>query len=81
MQPLPKEDLVNLEKLMKSILGRPDPLGRILAKMLIERGIITVEELAEKLWAEGKIERASLEGKSHNRFVDTKGKLWTKSTK
>jgi hypothetical protein len=78
MLSIPKEDTVKLDKLMKSILGKADPLAKILAKLLIERGIITVPELVEKLWAEGKIERASLEGKLRDKFVDPKGKLWTK---
>jgi len=40
MLPLAKEDVVTLDKLIKSILGQPDPLAKILAKLLIEKGLL-----------------------------------------
>ena len=79
MLPLAKEDVVTLDKLIKSILGQPDPLAKILAKLLIEKGVITMPDLVQQLWAEGKPDQApSLEGRSQDGYVDAKGKLWTK---
>ena len=79
MVPLAKEDVVTLDKLLKSILGQPDPLAKILAKLLIEKGVITTPELVQKLWAEGKPDQASeLEGRAQDAYVDPKGKVWTK---
>ena len=61
-----KQEGITLEGLLRSRLDSTDPLAKILAKVLIEKGIITTPELMKKI----------LEETGGDQIIDSRGKKW-----
>lgn len=63
-----KQEGVNLDDLLKSRLGSTDILAKVLAKVLIDKGVITTSDLLKEILKE---ERS-------NQMVDSRGKKWVR---
>lgn len=76
MATLVKEDVVALEALVEARLSHADPLSKVLARVLIEKGIITGPELVKKLRVEKEIDQVILQSQQQEGFTDSRGKKW-----
>ncbi|MFQ5682269.1 MAG: hypothetical protein ACE5HC_03255 [Candidatus Binatia bacterium] len=71
-----KGDVVDIEERLQSKLAQADPLAKVLARVLIERGITTGPELIKKLIAGDGDEQESWRDALPQAVVDSRGKRW-----
>lgn len=63
-----KEHSISLEDLIRFRLSPTDPLAKALAKVLIDKGVITTTDLLKEVLRE----------QGADRIVDSRGKKWVK---
>lgn len=63
-----KQEGVNLDDLLRSRLGSTDTLAKVLAKLLIDKGIITTTDLLKEI----------LKEQGSDQIIDSRGKKWVR---
>lgn len=76
MAPLDKKDTLTLENAAELTEGRDEPLAKALAKMLIEKGILSAPDLLTRVSAEKRVNTPASNDRSPVDFIDSKGKRW-----
>mgnify|MGYP003576609145 CR=1 FL=1 len=71
-----KREIVNFEHLLRARLAKGDALARVLASLLIKKGVISDSELMENLLPDEGDNLSAWQGKYRDGFIDTKGKTW-----
>ena len=71
-----KREIVNFEHLLRARLAKGDALARVLASLLIKKGVISDSELIENLLPEESDDLSAWQGKYGDGFTDSKGKTW-----